>query len=184
MPQLIGAIPWNKGKFELHKCKGCNKQLRKWQTFCSHLCYRKSKTHILLYKTCVTCNKDFKLRLSQKKFKNCSIQCAKIAIGKAKRGVNHPLYKKHRSEETKRKISMSKQHIKNIQEWHGFKGTQDKRARVLFRTTMQKKIFERDNYQCVLCKSREDLQVDHIQKWSEYEDLRFEETNCRTLCVR
>lgn len=44
-------------------------------------------------------------------------------------------------------------------------------------------ILKRDNYTCQLCKKRGgELQVDHIQPWSEYVELRFDINNCRTLC--
>jgi 5-methylcytosine-specific restriction endonuclease McrA len=50
---------------------------------------------------------------------------------------------------------------------------------------MQKQVFERDNYTCQLCGVRGvDLQVDHIQSWAEYVELRFSMDNCRTLCSK
>ncbi len=53
-----------------------------------------------------------------------------------------------------------------------------------FRVTMQKKVLERDNYTCQICEAKGiALQVDHIKKWSEYEELRFVMENCRTLCT-
>jgi hypothetical protein len=58
----------------------------------------------------------------------------------------------------------------------------DKRERGRFRDIMQKQIFERDNYTCQLCGGKGDLQVDHIQSWKDYVELRFNINNCRTLC--
>lgn len=59
------------------------------------------------------------------------------------------------------------------------------RMRVLFRDTIQKQVFERDNYTCQLCGVKGgNLQVDHIQSWAEYVELRFNIENCRTLCVK
>lgn len=61
----------------------------------------------------------------------------------------------------------------------------DYRMRRLFRIRMQKQVFKRDNYTCQMCGARGvDLQVDHIQSWAEYVDLRFNMENCRTLCVK
>ena len=54
--------------------------------------------------------------------------------------------------------------------------------RIKFRKTIQKQVFERDHYLCQICGSNKDLQVDHIQSWSEYVELRFNINNCRTLC--
>lgn len=47
----------------------------------------------------------------------------------------------------------------------------------------RKKIFERDDYTCVLCLSRGGIiHADHIKEFSEYPDLRFDINNGRTLC--
>ena len=56
--------------------------------------------------------------------------------------------------------------------------------RIKFRQTIQKKVFNRDNYTCQLCGERGgNIQVDHIQPWAEYVELRFDINNCRTLCM-
>lgn len=69
--------------------------------------------------------------------------------------------------------------------WKGGITPQDKLERTKFRQTMQKQIFERDDYTCQLCGVRGvDLQVDHIQSWAEYVELRFSMDNCRTLCAK
>ena len=60
----------------------------------------------------------------------------------------------------------------------------DRKMRVLFRSRMQKDIFKRDNYACQMCGRRGvSLQVDHIQSWKDYVELRFDMNNCRTLCM-
>jgi len=52
-----------------------------------------------------------------------------------------------------------------------------------FRKSVQKRVFERDDYICQLCGQRGgDLHVDHIQSWKDYIELRFDINNCRTLC--
>jgi hypothetical protein len=72
----------------------------------------------------------------------------------------------------------------NHPNWKGGKCSQDYKDRRKFRDTMQKFVFERDNYTCQLCGARGDLQVDHIQSWAEYVELRFSIDNCRTLCAK
>lgn len=67
--------------------------------------------------------------------------------------------------------------------WKGGLRGVDYLERRRFRATMQKQVFERDNYTCQLCGSKGDLQVDHIQSWSDYIELRFDINNCRTLCT-
>ena len=53
-----------------------------------------------------------------------------------------------------------------------------------FRQTLLRVILERDNYKCQICESDKNLQVDHIQSWAEFKELRFDPDNCRTLCDR
>jgi len=56
--------------------------------------------------------------------------------------------------------------------------------RARFQKTMQKLIFIRDNFTCQFCGHYgRPLQVDHIKGWKDYPELRFEESNCRTLCM-
>ena len=48
----------------------------------------------------------------------------------------------------------------------------------------RKQIMERDKYTCLFCNEvGGKLQVDHIKPFSTYPDLRFDESNCRTLCI-
>lgn len=68
--------------------------------------------------------------------------------------------------------------------WKGGITTENNKQRTYFRKTMQKQIFERDNYTCQICgQVGGKLQVDHIKNWSDYPNLRFDENNCRTLCM-
>jgi hypothetical protein len=69
--------------------------------------------------------------------------------------------------------------------WKGGKTAEDKLERGKFKWYIQKKVIERDNYTCQICNTRGvALQVDHIQSWSEYTELRFSMDNCRTLCQK
>lgn len=92
----------------------------------------------------------------QRKGKYCSKQCGYIAF----RGAGHP-------------------------NWKGGITPKNKLERAKFLQTMQKLVFKRDNYTCQLCNQRGgDLQVDHIQSWAGYVELRFKIDNCRTLCAK
>ena len=83
-------------------------------------------------------------------------------------------------------ISKTTNHLQDKSpNWKGGITSIDKIERIKFRKEIQKLVFERDNYTCQLCKSRGvDLQVDHIQSWAEYVELRFNINNCRTLCMK
>ncbi len=72
----------------------------------------------------------------------------------------------------------------NNPNWKGGNTTQEKLERRKFQQTIQKEVLKRDNYTCQICKQRGGyLQVDHIQGWAEYVELRFSMDNCRTLCM-
>jgi len=65
-----------------------------------------------------------------------------------------------------------------------WKGGGDHAERTRFRDTMQALIFERDDFTCQVCFKRGGyIQVDHIQSWAEFPELRFVADNCRTLCM-
>lgn len=69
--------------------------------------------------------------------------------------------------------------------WKGGISPHDKSQRSKFGKTMQSTVFERDDYTCQICGLRGvDLQVDHIQPWKDYVELRFSMDNCRTLCAK
>ena len=73
---------------------------------------------------------------------------------------------------------------KNSPNWKGGAVSKRKLERNRFKVEMQKLVFERDDYACQLCGIRGVyLQVDHIQSWAEYVELRFSMDNCRTLCM-
>jgi len=43
-------------------------------------------------------------------------------------------------------------------------------------------VLERDNYRCVTCGCKEQLELDHIKPFSSYRHLALEKSNCRILC--
>lgn len=48
----------------------------------------------------------------------------------------------------------------------------------------REKVFKRDSYQCVKCRSKEHLQAHHIKPWFYYPKERFKVGNGETLCER
>ncbi len=110
-------------------------------------------------------------------------------------GENNPYKGKSLTEEHKRKISKN-----NGKYWLGKKriemrgknhprytgnysfGYMERRR---FASTIRKQVLKRDDYTCQLCGQRGgELQVDHIQAWADYVELRFNIENCRTLCQK
>jgi len=109
-----------------------------------------------------------------------------FCISCSKLGNRHPFYGKKHSTETKKKIgdkSKGRCAGNKHPKWKGGITSQEKIERNKFRWYVQKKVFERDGYTCQLCGDRGViLHVDHIQKWSEYIQGRFDINNCRTVC--
>lgn len=127
---------------------------------------------------CLDCNKQIDYGS-----KRC-LKCNGKIISSFKKGTKQPWAKKN--------LGKGMLGIKRVNTWMlgenhpNWKGnsTEDYRERRRFREIMQKLIFNRDNYQCQICESKQDLQVDHIQSWAEFKELRFEPENCRTLCAK
>lgn len=148
------------------------------------------------YKNCEVCGKKYYCR-SQFKF-DTSRYCSYGCLGQAnkERLTGNAPYKM--TYKTRIAISKAKKGVqiwggKREMDWligeknHNWKGgitPQDVLERKRFQHTMQKLVLERDNYTCQLCGNKGDLQVDHIQSWVEYVELRFSIDNCRTLCAK
>ena len=141
-------------------------------------------------KRCLICNNLFSTT-RVKAFslsKYCSRKCYfKARIGKTtslkgKRGLSSTKFKKGLIPWNKGlKGFMAKEKNPN---WKGGIKGKNYLERRRFRFVMQKLIFERDNYICQMCGAKGiPLQVDHIQPWAEYVELRFNMDNCRTLCM-
>jgi len=116
-------------------------------------------------------------------------------------GNTNMLGKKH-TEETKRKMSKSKvgivpvfskearasQRAKMTRENHpNWKGGCDTDNRLLRKTcdfqAWRKKVFERDNYTCIICGERGgELNPHHILPFADYPQYRFDIDNGMTLC--
>lgn len=183
-----------------HICKNCGKSFKAYSSnqriFCSIFCYRNSRKNVKLKKPefCFVCGKEVKRR---DRNKTCSFKCAGItrlgkpSWNKGRKMPYHPrpdmlgksLHNKPHTEETKIRMSISRQGIEK-EEWNGYKTQREKLERIKFRNTIQKLVLERDNYTCQICGQRGGyLQVDHIQSWSDFIELRFSIDNCRTLCM-
>ena len=104
-------------------------------------------------------------------------------LSKERKGEGNPMFGKHHTEQARKKIGEAQTGEKN-RWWKGGTKGKNNLERIKFIGTVGKKVLERDNYTCQFCSSREKLQVDHIQPWSEFVEFRFNMDNCRTLCMR
>lgn len=121
----------------------------------------------------------------------------------SKSGENNGMFGKKISEDTRLKLSIARKKyfsdkanrlklsniLKSKKEtlhlWKG--GITNKNLAVrksLEYRTWRESIFKRDDWTCVLCKVRGvKLEADHIKKFSNYPELRFDINNGRTLCI-
>ena len=155
---------------------------------------------------CIKCRKEFCVepwRLSRNyQPKYCSKKCYYSHTNQAR------MKGKHHSEETKQKLRQIKRELVRkgwkpwltgtkgiVKVWNkgilgernsGWKGgitPINQRIRVSFEYRLwRKSLFERDNYTCVWCGSKERVEADHIKSFSQYPELRFAIDNGRTLC--
>lgn len=107
----------------------------------------------------------------------------------------HPMLGRHHSDQTRKKMAASakiRDHVavppvmvgKEHPNWKGGITSLDRRERIKFRQLLHAKILARDNYTCQICDQYSgNLSVDHIKSWADYPESRFEEENCRTLCM-
>ncbi len=118
----------------------------------------------------------------------------KQKISKSMKGLIPWNKGKPRSEETKRKISLAikgKKRPWNTGEkncnWKGGITPINEAIRNSLEYKLWRKaVYERDNYTCVWCgdKKGNNLQADHIKRFSDYPELRFVLDNGRTLCKK
>lgn len=140
---------------------------------------------------CLTCSKKFTVRPSDIKFgrKYCSRECTKPMYSELLKDNQMakdliPWNKGVKGVKTGKKGPRPHMAGENNHNWKGGITSKDKLTRVKFRKTMQLLVFQRDDFTCQICyKEGEYLQVDHIKKWSDYPELRFDMDNCRTLCM-
>lgn len=102
------------------------------------------------------------------------------------RGSQNPFAGKKHTDETLKKLRIVKlgHYGELANNWQG--GKTDERRTLMGRDIykqLRKRVFERDNYTCRVCNLRGGkLEIDHIKEWRNYPELRFDDSNCRTLC--
>lgn len=171
------------------KDRKCQFRYRKqWCKECGHI-KTAQKINTRVTKNCLVCTKVISVPrclVQRKKF--CSIDCRiKHMVGRKlteshKQKIGEKSLGHRLSFESRKAISAKSQGLTSNQ-WNGFASTQNHLDRVRFLKTFKKQVLIRDDYTCQVCNKRGGiLQVDHIQPFAEYVELRFSMNNLRTLC--
>lgn len=186
-----GQKSWNAGTVKTNMCATCKKEYKRYSNkgikYCSKKCMAenkewKDKVTKNLLMTSEDYTPEIRKKLSDKR------------AGKTPTWMSDPIKKARfikNSSKAKKGIPSKRKGCKQPQSagsnhpnWKGGVTSHDKLERIKFRRTIQKLVLERDDYTCQMCNERGGkLQVDHIQSWKDYVELRFEMNNLRTLCM-
>lgn len=147
-------------------------------------------------KNCELCEKEFKVRdkSGMQRYRFCSRECGykgRVLRGTFSKGHPDLVPKESRghSEETKAKMrEINRANAKRGEANPLWKGGNKTRTRNEMQTweyrEWRQNVFARDNYTCQMCEQHGGaLHADHIEKWSDNEELRYAVDNGRTLCV-
>lgn len=150
---------------------------------------------------CRTCGKDFEYyrsTLRGKSGKFCSKKCIKITPWN--RGIVEKNYclvcgklirawNKYCSQECFRVVSSPASHLPKPRfgadnpAWKGGVVSETVKLRNKFAKQISHLVFRRDNYTCQICGVAGGiLHADHLDKWCDNKESRFDVSNCRTLC--
>lgn len=67
--------------------------------------------------------------------------------------------------------------------WKGGVVSEARKERTRFAKQISHLVFERDDYTCQICGAvGGTLHADHLDRWCDHEESRFDVSNCRTLC--
>jgi len=188
MAPLKGTIPWNKGKkwpqeiiekFKIaHRGKVLSEEHKKNISKANSGKKRTTEQRDKISKgrKGIVFSKKHKKALSKAHKRRMSNKEEREKISKKLKGRKIP-------KSVCLKMGKSRSGDKNWN-WKGGVTSKDRLERLRFRNLIQKKVIERDDYTCQFCKERGGkLQVDHIQSWVDYVELRFDINNCRTVCM-
>lgn len=133
---------------------------------------------VLIKMVCKNCNKTFfvKKKGSWKTRKYCSIKCSNLSkIGRIV--IFTTQWKKKLS------LSAQKRTGEKSPRWKGGKTPINERIRKsLAYQVWRKQVIKKNKFLCQTCRSKENLQVDHIKPFAIFIELRFDINNGQVLC--
>lgn len=182
----------------LVKCDTCGKEFYKYpykigkHNFCNQDCYKAYHSKDVNFYICEICGKKFKgAKYNANRFcsRDCYNQyhsiknkervcpvCGKTFLAKQSEDIYCSLdcYNKDRHAPKKE------------EHWNwqgGISLINDKRDSTEYKEWRQA-VYQRDNYKCVICGSKEKLNAHHIKSWKKYPELRYDISNGITYCEK
>lgn len=151
----------NESNFKRTFCEVCGKEFEhpvsRVAKYCSNECWsiRIDKKKII----CKYCGQEI---ITNKKSRQvyCNKTCYYNWMSENLKGENSHLYVNGNCKETQNERLINSRELRN------------------WRT----KVFKRDNFLCVKCGSKKNIQAHHKKLWSKYKELRFDVENGMTLC--
>jgi len=184
---IKGNKSWNYGMAKKYICKTCKNEFKNKShgrpKYCSPKCKKIGNWGKLVGKW------NLGRKLSKERKKQMSKKAKELGLGK---NLFIPDIRKKAIENSRRRLIGKPSWNrggkapwvigeKNIN-WKGGISTESRKERKIFEW-LRKEVLKRDDYTCQICWKRGGiLHVDHIQRWSDFKNLRFKMENCRTLC--
>ena len=191
--------PYWKGGKTTYQCLECGADFQSYASerarggaqFCSRECWHENKRRRVVY-DCETCGCDVEKRQFEYDRENhhfCSTKCAGIWKSVNRAGENSHLFGIPKSHEHRKKLADAQRGDKHYN-WKGGMKIENQRIRnQMDYREWRTKVFERDDYTCVRCGSRNgngkriDLESHHILAFADYPEERFAEDNGVTWCL-
>lgn len=141
---------------------------------------------------CPVCGKEFRAvkDFKDRKQKYCSRECWENRGHKEKKVIcrccgKEVVYRYGERKYCSRECSFKHKVGKNANQWKGGATLKNDRARNGNRLKIWRElVFKRDNYKCVECGSKDQIQAHHKKGFSVYRELRYKVDNGITLCIK
>lgn len=157
---LLCKKPFNTRKKQIDKGYGKYCSIK-----CASKVNNKNKTVPVIKKVCKNCQKIFIVKIFRTR-KGFSKFCGRKCMGEWQKGKKRPEISGNNNYNWKGGITPLNLKLRHSVEYNFWRES----------------VFKRDNYICIWCGTKGNINADHIQLFSERPDLRFAIDNGRTLC--